>query len=115
MSRPPLAYSSLSDAVLPQLRKLGQDLKLARKRRKMSRGELAQRMMVNPKTVDRMEDGDPAVGLGIVATALWVFGLQRRLGELVAPESDATALQEDIRRLPRDFRKTSKSVKDFDF
>jgi hypothetical protein len=41
--------------------------------------------------------------------------MHRRLGDLVAPESDNAALQEDIRNLPRDFRKTRKASDDLDF
>jgi len=41
--------------------------------------------------------------------------LLRRLGDLVAPESDTTGLQEDIKNLPRDFRKTRKPADNFDF
>jgi len=48
----------------------------------MSMSDMAERMMVNLKTVQRMEKGDPAVGIGIAATALWVLGLHRRLGDL---------------------------------
>jgi hypothetical protein len=46
---------------------------------------------------------------------LWVLGMHRRLGELAAPETDATGLQEDIRQLPRDFRKTKKRDDKYDF
>jgi len=81
----------------------------------MSMSEMAERMMVNLKTVQRMEKGDHAVGIGIVATALWVLGLHRRLGDLVAPEGDSVALQEDIRNMPRDFRKSRKQTDKFDF
>jgi transcriptional regulator with XRE-family HTH domain len=70
----------------------------------MSMSEMAERMMVNLKTVQRMEKGDPAVGIGIVATALWVLGLHRRLGDLVAPESDSVALQEEIKKTDRQIR-----------
>jgi hypothetical protein len=55
------------------------------------------------------------VGIGIVATALWVLGLHRRLGDLVAPETDRVALQEDIKNLPRDFRKSKTQTDKFDF
>jgi hypothetical protein len=77
--------------------------------------DMVERMMVNLKTVQRMEKGDPAVGIGIAATALWVLGLHRRLGDLVVPESDRVALQEDIKNLPRDFRKSKKQTDKFDF
>jgi hypothetical protein len=55
------------------------------------------------------------VGIGIVATALWVLGLHRRLGDLVTPESDTVALQEDIKKLPRGFRRSTKRTDKFDF
>ena len=115
MARATRAYPALSENVLDQLQKLGQGIAVARKRRHMSMSEMAERMMVNPKTVQRLEEGDPAVGLGIVVTALWVLGLHRRLGDLVAPESDSVALQQDISNLPRDFRKSKNPSDKFDF
>src|SRR5271170_7553268 len=101
---------ALPAIALEQLQKLGGDIALARRRRRMSMRDMAARMMVNLKTVQRLEKGDPTVGIGIVVTALWILGMHRRLGELVAPESDKTALHEDIKHLPRDFRKTKKSL-----
>lgn len=101
-----------------QLRKLGRDIVVARKRRRLSMKSMAERMMVSLETVQRLEKGDPAVGIGIVATALWVLGLHRRLGDLIPPESDEVGLQEDIRHLPRDFRKRTSakiSTDDLDF
>ena len=77
--------------------------------------EMAARMMVNLKTVQRLEKGDPTVGIGMLVTALWILGMHRRLGDLVAPESDTTGLQEDIKNLPRDFRKTRKQADSYDF
>jgi hypothetical protein len=41
--------------------------------------------------------------------------LDRRLGDLVAPESDTIGLQEDIKNLPRDFRKTKQRADKYDF
>jgi hypothetical protein len=77
--------------------------------------DMAARMMVNLKTLQRLEKGDPTVGIGIVAGALWILGLDRRLGDLVAPESDTTGLQEDIKNLPRNFRTTRKHADKYDF
>jgi hypothetical protein len=106
MSRESRAYLSLASNVTSQLLKLGGDIRVARKRRQLSISAMAERMMVNPKTVQRMEKGDPTVGIGIVASALWVLGLHRRLGDLVAPASDQVGLREEIDKLPRDFRRT---------
>jgi transcriptional regulator with XRE-family HTH domain len=115
MARSSRAHEALPAAAKGQLVKLGKDIAVARKRRRMSMVEMAERMMVNLKTVQRLEKGDSAVGMGIVASALWVLGMHRRIGDLVAPESDTTALQEDIQSLPRDFRRTKKQSDKFDF
>lgn len=115
-----MAKDSLSHRALPaiaadQLEKLGRDIAVARKRRHLSMSEMADRMMVNLKTVQRLEKGDPAVGIGILVTALWILGMHRRLGDLAAPEGDTGGLQEDIKNLPRDFRKTKKPADEYDF
>ena len=115
MSMPTGSANALPEIVVVQLAKLGHDLGLARKRRRMSKSEFAARMMVNRKTVDRLEEGDPSVSIGIVATAFWVLGLPRRLGEAISPETDEVALQDDIRKLPRDFRRTTRRLKELDF
>ncbi len=115
MPRASQSYPALPAVVVDQLQKLGRDLTIARKRRHLSLHDMADRMMVNLKTVQRLEKGDPAVGIGIVAAALWILGLHRRLGDLVAPETDTTGLQEDIRNLPRDFRRTKSRSDKYDF
>src|SRR5271157_5904091 len=115
MSKASRSYHALPAIVADQLQKLGRDIAVARKRRHLSMREMAERMMVNLKTVQRLEKGDPTVGIGIVAGALWILGLDRRLGDVVSPESDTAGLQEDIKNLPRDFRKTRKRADKYDF
>jgi len=115
MAKASPAYRSLPAITVDQLQKLGRDIAIARKRRHLSMRDMAERMMVNVKTVQRLEKGDPTVGIGIVIGALWILGMHRRLGDLVAPESDTTGLQEDIKNQPRDFRKSRKPADDYDF
>ena len=115
MSKATLSLRAMPRIVMDQLQKLGCDLSIARRRRRMSLSEMAERMMVNIKTVQRMAKGDPAVGIGIIATALWILGIHRRLGDLVAPQTDNIGLQEDIKNLPRDFRKSRKQREMVDF
>lgn len=115
MAKATLASKAIPGTVTDQLRKLGRDISLARRRRRMSMSEMADRMMVNIKTVQRLEKGDPSVGIGIVATALWILGMHSRLADLVAPETDHIGMQEDIKNLPRDFRKSRKQREMVDF
>ena len=49
-------------------------------------------------TLQRLEAGDPGVGIGIVATALWLIQRDGALAQLAAPELDQGAIELDIRQ-----------------
>ena len=54
-------------------------------------------MGVTVPTLMRMESGEPGVGVGIYATALWLMGRDFALADLAAPESDRGAQELDVR------------------
>jgi len=56
------------------LTKLGTDMSLARRRRRISQASMAERMGASLSTVRRMEKGDPRIPIHFVARALHVFG-----------------------------------------
>ncbi|MFM7816224.1 MAG: helix-turn-helix domain-containing protein [Verrucomicrobiota bacterium] len=87
------------------LRKLGRDLALARRKRGISTGDMAERLFVSRDTLWRLERGDPTVALGTLATAAFVLQLHERLANLAAPASDELALGLDERRLPQRIRR----------
>lgn len=91
------ALLQLPPATSAALEKLGADLAVARLRRKESLKTWAGRMGVSVPTLQRLEAGDPSVGIGIVATALWLIQRDGELGKLAAPEQDAGALEMDVR------------------
>jgi hypothetical protein len=97
MPRPPRALAQLPPATLSALEKLGADLAVARLRRKESLKTWAARMGITVPTLMRLESGDPGVGIGIVATALWLAGMDDRLADLAAPAHDQGALELDVR------------------
>ena len=45
----------------------------------------------------RIEAGEPGVGVGLYATALWLIGRDGALAELASPEKDRGALEMDVR------------------
>jgi transcriptional regulator with XRE-family HTH domain len=57
------------------LEAMGSNLKLARLRRKFSAETVAQRAGISRKTMYRVEQGDPAVSLGIYARVMQALGL----------------------------------------
>ena len=91
------ALLQLPPATAAAIEKLGSDLAVARLRRKESLKTWAQRMGVSVPTLQRLEAGDPGVGIGIVATALWLIQRDGELGKLAAPEQDHGAIEMYIR------------------
>ncbi|HEY2976435.1 MAG TPA: XRE family transcriptional regulator [Burkholderiaceae bacterium] len=91
------ALLQLPPATAAAIEKLGADLAVARLRRKESLKTWAKRMGVSVPTLQRLEAGDPSVGIGIVATALWLIKRDGELRNLAAPEHDQGALEMDVR------------------
>lgn len=87
------------------LRKLGRDLSVARRKRGISTGDMAERLFVSRDTLWRLERGDPTVALGTLVTAAFVLQLHDRLANLATPASDELALGLDERRLPQRIRR----------
>ncbi len=97
MPKSPQALQSLPPAIEQALRALGENLAIARVRRRESQRTWARRLGVSVPTLIRMERGDPGVGVGIYATALWLIGKANALPELAAPDEDRGALESDVR------------------
>lgn len=108
MSKPAAAAEILPAAVDRALKDLGANLALARQRRKESQRTWASRLSVSVPTLIRMEQGDPAVGMGVYATALWLMGRHAALPELAAPEQDLNALEQDIAAVRQRSRRLSR-------
>lgn len=88
---------TMPPATTQALRSLGENLAIARVRRRESQRDWARRMGVSVPTLIRMERGDPGVGVGIYATALWLIGRAGALPDLAAPANDRGAIESDVR------------------
>jgi hypothetical protein len=58
----------------------------------------AKRIGVSVRTLQRLEAGDPGVGLGVYAAALWLMGRADALHDLADPALDRGALALDVRQ-----------------
>lgn len=92
------AILQLPPSTTAAIEKLGLDLAVARLRRKESLRSWAKRLGVSVPTLQRLEAGDPGVGIGIVATALWLIRRDGELAKLAAPEQDLGAIEKDVRQ-----------------
>jgi hypothetical protein len=101
---------SLPPRALVALHSLGGRLALARARRKESLRSWALRLEVSVRTVQRMESGDPGVGMGVYVAALWLLGRVDALPDLVDPALDHGALELDLRAARQRLGRTRKVV-----
>lgn len=80
---------------------LGERLRLARLRRRMSLAELAARVDVTRNTLSRLERGDLSTSLGVLARVLAVLGLEEDLDRLAQDDELGQRLQDVRLRRPR--------------
>jgi transcriptional regulator with XRE-family HTH domain len=106
------AKESLPEVVLDTLRKLGGDIRTARKRRGLTAKDLATRARVTRPTLAKLEKGEPGVSLGILTHVLWVLELDYRVGELVDPGEDAMGTAITVRSLPERVRGHNRRTSD---
>ena len=62
---------------------------------------MADRLQISRPTLRRLERGDPAVGLGSYATALYVLGMVERLADLASIANDPVGQQLSSEDLPK--------------
>jgi len=84
--------------LLPRLTKilegLGEDIKLARLRRKLSAEQVAERAGISRSTLWQIEKGLPNVSMGYYAQVLFVLGLEKNLSEVAANDALGRKLQD---------------------
>lgn len=78
-----------SAAVRKVLAKLGGDIRDARRRRRLTMAVVADRAFTSRATLQRIEQGDPAVSVGIYAAVLHALGLLEGVGMLADPSVDS--------------------------
>ena len=78
----------LSLPVMRALRKLGHDIKDARRRRRIPAGIAAERASISRTTLVKIEKGEPGVAVGNYASVLFVLGMTERLSEVADPKTD---------------------------
>ncbi len=86
------------------LRKLGRDIRDARRRRRIPVEIAAERASISRMTLLRLEKGEPGVAVGICATVLFVLGLADRLADIADPKNDPIGLQLEEEHLPKRIR-----------
>src|ERR1700682_2275107 len=82
------------------LRKLGHDIRDARRGRRITVAIMAERASISRTTLHKVEQGDSGVSLGACATVLFVLGMADRLGDLADARHDSVGLALEEEDLP---------------
>ncbi len=92
------------------LKKLGGDLKDARRRRRIKSALMAERLGVTRATLDRMEKGEASVSMSIYATAIYSLDPDKLsvFANIFSRENDVLGQIVSDRELPQRIRGASK-------
>lgn len=104
MTKQSMSHKALPTGCEQALREMGERIAMARKRRSMTQAALAARMFVTPKTVQRLEQGEAGVSLGVLISALLSLNLENDICKVAALETDALGIAQERSRLHRQQR-----------
>lgn len=76
------------------MKRFGENLLLAMKRRGYTKALISERTGFDPKTVKRVFDGDPSVSMGVYVMVMAVLGLEQNLEELASNDPLGRKLQD---------------------
>jgi DNA-binding XRE family transcriptional regulator len=86
------------------LRKLGEDMKDARRRRRIPTELMAERASISRTTLNKIEKGEPTVAIVAYIRVLFILGMLDRVNELVDVRFDRLGQHLDMDRLPKRIR-----------
>lgn len=105
--------SHISFEVTNALHTIGNNIRVARTRRRMQKEELAQRCGITRKTLYSIEKGEPGSSVGNLFTVLWVLGLLDSVKTIADPDNDEHGKILEAAKRPTRIRKTTSSDNDF--
>jgi transcriptional regulator with XRE-family HTH domain len=92
------------------LKKLGEDIRDARKRRRITMALLAERARITSDTLKQIEKGNPYTSIGGYTSVLYSLGMIGRLQDIADARYDLTGLMLEEERLPKRIRLSGKRI-----
>lgn len=84
--------------ILPKYQKMfdgiGENIKLARKRRKLTTEQVSERAGIHRATLHRIEKGDPSVAIGLYFNVLRVLNLENDFSKIAQDDEFGRKLQD---------------------
>lgn len=91
-------------SIVTALKTLGEDIRNARKRRRITMKLLAERAKISRVTLSKIEKGDPSVAIKYYASVLQMMGLLKNLAEVAAARNDGVGVIIEEENLPQRVR-----------
>lgn len=98
------ALEGLSQASRSHLQTLGENIRLAIRRRHLRRRDVAERALLSEPTLRAILRGDPKVSMGAYLAVLAILGLDDGIAAVADPKTDAVGIALAERRLPERVR-----------
>jgi transcriptional regulator with XRE-family HTH domain len=114
MPRPLMFADTAPAAVSAAARSIGERVRLARMRRRLTIRQLASRAGISYDTARAVEAGNLMTGLGAYFALIWALGLERELTTFLDPDRDLEGRQLELTRTPQRAR-APKGARDDDF
>lgn len=90
------------------IRKIGEDIRDARRRRRIPVAILAERASISRMTLNKIESGNGGVAFRNYAAVLYSLGMISRLAEIADSRHDVVGLQLEEERLPQRIRSSTR-------
>lgn len=101
---------STPNPVRRALKKLGQDICDARKRRRIPMHLAAERASISRATLSKIEKGDEGVSIGAYVKIFFILGLLDKISDLADARFDKYGLDLDSENLPKRIRFSKRKV-----
>ena len=108
-----MAQKQLPIPVQSAIKKLGHDIRDARRRRRIQTSVMAERAMISRGTLNKIEQGDAGVSIANYGVILFILGMLDRLRSIADIQYDSVGQSLDEERLPQRIRHSK--IKDGDF
>jgi transcriptional regulator with XRE-family HTH domain len=110
-----LKVSSTPFEVDQAIKVLGERIRLARVRRRMSQEDLAKACQIARRTLYGVESGAPGIAIGHVYTVLWALGLLSTTNGIADPDADGHGKTLDAARQAQRVRRPKVKPAENDF
>jgi DNA-binding XRE family transcriptional regulator len=99
--------------VVQSAARIGENIRIARIRRRMSQEELAQACSITRRTLYSIEKGSTGIALGTVFSVLWSLGLMKTILPVADPDNDEHGKIMEAARQPQRVRHQTSIDNDF--